>query len=141
MYDEPFECTPPEITEKAAEVTQNLLPHVSRERYEAAYEKFMEWRKEKRIATFSENILIVYFESLSKVYKSSTLWSQHSMLKSTINLKHNIDISKYSKLQAFLKRQSENYVPTKSKILTEEDFSKFLKSAPDNIYLLIKVKQ
>lgn len=141
MSENEFEFTPPEISEKAAEVSNNLLPATSRERYLDAYEKFQEWRRINKVSSLSENIFLVYFEEISKKYKSSTLWSIYSMLKSTVNLKHNVDMSKYLKLIAFLKRQAENYVPKKSSILTVENFNKFLTSAPDNIYLLIKVSE
>lgn len=137
-YNE-IEYTPPEILEKAAEVCNNLLPATSKERYIEAYEKFNEWRRTRKVNSLSEHILLVYFEEISKKYKSSTLWSRYSMLKNTINLKHNVDISKYPKLIAFLKRQAENYIPKKSSILTVDNFNTFLASAPDEIYLLIKV--
>ena len=55
-------------------------------------------------------------------------------------IKHNINITDYMKLQSFLKRKSEKYTPNESKILTEEDFSKCLNTAPDQQYLLIKVR-
>lgn len=141
MSENEIEFIPPEILEKAAEVSNNLLPATSKERYLEAYEKFENWRRIKNVTSLSENIFLVYFEEMSKKYKSSTLWSLYSMLKNTINLKHNVDMSKYPKLIAFLKRQAENYVPKKSSILTVENFNKFLTSAPDHIYLLIKVSE
>lgn len=138
--DSEFECTPPEIKEKATSVSLNLLPETSRYRYETTYQKFQEWKARNNVKSSSENVLLVYFEELSRKYKASTLWSIFSMLKATIKIKHNINITDYMKLQSFLKRKSEKYTPKKSKILTEEDFSKFLNTAPDQQYLLIKVR-
>ena len=47
-------------------------------------------------------------EELSRTRKPSTImWSIYSMLKSTINVKHGINISTYPRLQAFLKRKSD----------------------------------
>ncbi|CAH2209166.1 jg23352, partial [Pararge aegeria aegeria] len=42
------ESTPPEILKKADEVINNLVPQVSRPKYVAAYNKFMEWRRNKK---------------------------------------------------------------------------------------------
>lgn len=136
-----MENTPPEIVEIALNATLNLLPQKSREKYECAYQKFMEWRKNKKIPSFSENVILAYFEEQSKSYKASTLWSQYSMLRSTLSIKNNVDISKYVKLRAFLKRQNDNYKPKKSKTLTSEEIQKFLKEAPDYKYLLTKVNK
>ncbi|KAK4886064.1 hypothetical protein RN001_002335 [Aquatica leii] len=52
------------------------------------------------------------------------------MLKSTLNLKHNVDISKYCKLIAYLKKQNVGYQPKKSSIFTKENIENFLKNAP-----------
>lgn len=61
------------------------------------------------------------------------------MLKSTIQIKDNIDISQYKKLTALLKRQNDGYTPKKSKVLTMGDVMKFLKEASDDKFLLMKV--
>lgn len=134
-----FENTPPDIVQKASDVCNNLLPTTSREKYEIAYSNFMDWRMQAKVNSFSESTLLVYFEELSRKLKPSTLWSQYSMLKSTIIIKNCVDISKYVKLRAFLKRKSEKYVPKQSKTLTPEEIQQFLKDAPDEKYLLVKV--
>jgi hypothetical protein len=54
------ESTPPEVLEKAKEVVNNLLPQKSRPKYEAAYVKFMQWRSEKKIKSFSESTFLAY---------------------------------------------------------------------------------
>lgn len=61
------------------------------------------------------------------------------MIKSTILISENTDISQYKKLIAFLKRQNDKYEPKKSKVLTMENVTKFLKEAPDDTFLLMKV--
>lgn len=128
-----------EILKKATLISDELLPNKSKHRYEAAFEQFMRWRSANNVETFSENVFLVYFEELSKKYKCSTLWSTFSMLKAILNTKENINLGKYKKLQAFLKRKSENYLPKKSAILTEDDLSQFLQTAPDETFLLAKV--
>lgn len=130
---------PDDIIECAKEVSLTLLPPKSREIYESVYERFLEWCKEKAVHTYSEDVLMVYFSNLAKKMKPSTLWSQYSMLRSTLDLKKGVNISKYSKLRAFLKRQNEGYRPKKARVFTKEQVDGFLNTAPDNLYLLMKV--
>lgn len=94
----------------------------------------MNWCEEKKVENcLTEQVLLAYFENLSKKYKSSSLWAYYSMI-----MKKNLDISKYIQLIAFLKRKSDGYKPKKSKVLTRDDVTKFLHEADDE-YLLIKV--
>lgn len=62
-----------------------------------------------------------------------------AMLKSILNIKHNINIETYTKLIAFLKRTKDGYVPKKSKTLEIEEIEKFIKEAPNETYLMMKV--
>jgi hypothetical protein len=75
----------------------------------------METRK-KKIKSFSESVVLGYMSEQAKVQKSSTLWSRYSMLKASLVVNNNVDITKYCKLVAFLKRQSVGYKAKKSKI-------------------------
>lgn len=61
------------------------------------------------------------------------------MVKSTLQINENVDISTYKKLIAFLKRQNDYYEPKKSKVLTMENVLTFLNMAPDDTFLLVKV--
>lgn len=61
------------------------------------------------------------------------------MLKSTLLIKHNIQIKDYTKLIAFIKDKNATYEPKTSKIFTREEFLNFLASAPDDKYLMWKV--
>lgn len=134
------ECTPPEIV-KAAELTSlKLLPEKSRKRYERAYDQFLAWRRTKKIkSSFSENVLLTYIDELAKKVKPSTLWTQYSMLRTTIYVNHNVDISKYLKLRAILKRFSDGYKPKKAKVLTKQEINDFILRAPDEKFLFAKV--
>ena len=76
-------------------------------------------------------MLLTYFSNLSKEIKPSTLWSVYSMLKTIINMKHNINISTYPKLQAFLKRKLTGFKSKKSKVLNSTDIKKFIDEAPN----------
>lgn len=68
----------------------------------------MRWFNEKNIKSYWKNVLLVYFSNLSSTMKSSTLWPQYSMVKATLNLKNNVDIGKFSKLRAFLKKANDD---------------------------------
>ena len=136
---EDISSTPPEIMEIAKEVTLELLPQKSREVYECAYNRFIQWCTEMNVKTYTESVLLAYFANLSATMKSSTLWSMYSMLRSTLNLKNGFNISGYSKLKAYLKKQNVGYKPKKSRVLTKEQMDQFLNSAPDLQYLMIKV--
>jgi len=76
----PRPSTPLELVEAARSATKNLLPK-SRDKYMNIYEKFLEWRASRNTTSFSENVLMAYFDELSKSAKPSTLWSHYSMLK------------------------------------------------------------
>lgn len=132
--------TPPELEATAKNVILNLLPNKSKEKYEFAYKRFVDYCHEKNTTSRSENVMIAYFSDLSTKLKASTLWSNYSMLRATLSTKEDIDISKYSKLRAFLKRQGDNYKPKKSKVLSYEQIETFITQAPDHIYLMNKVR-
>lgn len=138
--DEEFYCTPEEVKNEAKMVTLNLLPNKSKQKYELQYSQFMEWCALKQIKRYSENVILTYLSELSKKYKASTLWSIHSMLKATLSVKHDVDIKTYTKVNAFLKKQSTGYVAKKSKTFDLQEIENFLVNAPDEIYLMAKVR-
>ncbi|KAJ8966437.1 hypothetical protein NQ317_014230 [Molorchus minor] len=114
-------CESEEIVEAANIAISNLLPTKSRSLYDIAYNRFKKWCAEKN--------------------KSSTLWAQYSMVKSCLIIYDNIDIiSKFPKLIAFLKRTGDGYQAKKSKILTKSEIDRFLSSADDKEFLMIKVR-
>lgn len=133
--------TPPELTEAVNTASLDLLPKKSKEKYNYSYNRFMEYRKNKNASSFSENVVMAYFLELGSKMKSSTLWSNYSMLKATFAIRHNVNISKYPKLRSLLKRQGEGYRPKKAKILTKEQINTFIQEASDNEYLMIKVSR
>lgn len=131
--------TPDNIKMLAETATNNLLPIKSRERYEIAYKKFMDWQQNNKVSTFTETVMLAYFQQLSETMKPSSLWAIYSMLRSTLNIKHNVNIENYPKLVALLKRKSDGFRSKKSKTLTSKNISDFLKNAPDSRYLFAKV--
>lgn len=138
MSDE-IDLTPPELREIANEIANKLIPQKSRSLYEREYVKLMKWSEENSVIRISENVLLAYFEHLNKTYKCSTLWKTYSMLRSMLNIRQSIDISKFARLQCLLKTFSKEYKPKKSKVLDFEQIDKFLKEALNDTYLDIKV--
>ncbi|CAG9766248.1 unnamed protein product [Ceutorhynchus assimilis] len=61
------------------------------------------------------------------------------MLKAVLSVKENIQIEKFPRVIAFLKRNSVGYEPKKSKVLSREEIDQFLATASDEAYLLTKV--
>jgi integrase len=59
------------------------------------------------------------------------------MLKGTINLHDGMDISKFNKLIAFLKKKNRGHYPKKSNVFSRQEMNKFLLEAP-NDYILMK---
>ncbi|KAJ3661734.1 hypothetical protein Zmor_006121 [Zophobas morio] len=135
----PTSCTPPEIRENARIAVQNLLPEKSKPVYEKQYQVFNKWCTENKIEIISENVMLAYFERMTKNKKSSTVWSSYSMLRTCLNIYRNLDISKFARLQALLKRHSDGYQPKKSKVLEAEDIHRFLSEADVQHYLAMKV--
>lgn len=133
-------CIPQHILATAKRVVNNALPEKSKDKYITTYENFLAWQKKQGTTSFDERVLIAYFEELSKKLKPSTLWSIHSMLKTTIDNNKGIDVTKYSQLQRFLKKQNVGFVAKKSKVFTTQEVEKFLHEAPDETYLATKVK-
>lgn len=107
-------CTSPEIRQAANDTIQNLLPEKSQNKYKTVYKNFQDWCSNKNIKSFTENVLLAYFSEFSTKYKPSSLWTFYSMLRSTLDLNNSINIDNYSKLRAFLKRQSEKHVAKKA---------------------------
>ena len=63
------------------------------------------------------------------------------MIQSVLKLNHDVDLEKYGKLRAFLKRKSEGFQAKKSKTLTPDEIKKFIDEAPNATYLLHKVNK
>ena len=130
----------PELLAAVLEAESSLLPTRSRTLYEKTYAEFEEWcRKNSVPGQYNSNVVLCYFAAIAKMGKIASLWPKFSMLKATINLKHNVDIGKYYKVVQFIKRQNEGYIPKKSNVLEKENVIAFLCTAPDHDFLSIKV--
>lgn len=123
----------------ANNATRNLLPQKSAKLYDKQYKRFMSWCEEHSVQNYTENVLLGYFSERATTYNSASLWSLYSMIKSTLVIRNNVDISKFPKLIAFIKSKNAGYKPKKSNIFTREEINKFLLEAPDHTYLMWKV--
>lgn len=123
---------------KVENVIKNL-PVKSKEKYEAVYQHFTAWQASKELNTWTENVLLSYFGELIGKVKPPTLWARYSMLKSTIKMNNNIDISCYTQLSGLLRKESKGYKSKKPKTLTSKEILDFLNNAPDHNYLATKV--
>lgn len=131
---------PEKIMESVAEATSELLPTKSKSKYMQEFQKFSNWCKEQNVdGSVTEDVLLAYFWEISKKYKGSTLWTIYSMLKATLIIEKNLNISKFGKLIAFIKRKAENQKPKKSKILNKQQIETFMLNAPNKSYLMTKV--
>lgn len=130
-----------DIDTAAAEAVKALLPAKSEKIYEKQYKHFLDWCQVKDVADVTqEKVLLAYFFHHAKNLKASTVWSHYSMIKSKLIVEKSLDIGKYSKLKAFLKRNGDGYRPKKSRILDMDHIQQFLQEAPNQEYLMIKVK-
>ncbi|KAJ3650060.1 hypothetical protein Zmor_021769 [Zophobas morio] len=95
-------CEIPEhILKKAQKANENVLPGTSRSIYEKEYKIFVNWKIENSVNIINETIMMAYFQELSEKYSSSSLWSKYSMVKATLGVNDNIDISNYHRLTSF----------------------------------------
>ncbi|KAJ8982373.1 hypothetical protein NQ317_006960 [Molorchus minor] len=86
------------------------------------------------------NLLPTKSRSLYDIaYNRFKKWCAEKNVQSCLIIYDNIDISKFPKLIAFLKRTGDGYQAKKSKILTKSEIDRFLSSADDKEFLTIKV--
>lgn len=130
---------PSDVKKRAENAVNNLMPSKSKPKYEAAYDKFIVWMKAKKVTNLCDSVLLAYFDELAETHAPTSLWATYSMLRSVIHVRHNVNIHDYATLIQFLKRKSDGYAPKKAEVLTGEDVVKFIREAPDEQYLAIKV--
>ncbi|KAJ8914693.1 hypothetical protein NQ315_017392 [Exocentrus adspersus] len=65
----------------------------------------------KRMVT--EDVLLAYMNQLSARFSPNSLWAKWSMLKSCLEIKESVQIRRFQKVIAFLKRKNERYIPRK----------------------------
>jgi site-specific recombinase XerD len=138
---EELSSTLTELRKTAKEAINNLPPRKTRSIYDKDFKKFQLWCDANNVQIITENIMLAYLQTLSKDKKASTLWSTYSKLKACLNVYKNVDISKFSRVHAYLKIFSQGYEPKKSKILEFDHIHRFIVEADDNVFLAIKVHE
>ena len=86
---------PDDVRDEATEAERDLLPEKSKPLYKKEYEKFCDWRRQRNARGVCEEIILAYIREKSVKLKSSTVWSHHSMLKSTLLLYEKVDIGRF----------------------------------------------
>ncbi|KAJ3654688.1 hypothetical protein Zmor_013861 [Zophobas morio] len=107
---------PESIAKDVEEATSSLLPKKSRDAYYKELNYFNNWKQENNVSGVSEDVVLGYFFNVSKRVAASSMWTKYSMLRATLKLHENADISQYSRLIAFLKNESKNHKPKKAKV-------------------------
>ncbi|KAJ8915477.1 hypothetical protein NQ315_003240 [Exocentrus adspersus] len=133
------DSVPDDVLLEANSALSKIIPEKSKLLYEKEYINFCEWRNKKQVRGVNDKIIMAYISEKSKRVKSSSLWSYYSQLKKMLSVKENVDISRFHQVTAFLKHKSTGYKPKKSRVFTREDLEKFLDTAPDINYLLLKI--
>ncbi|KAF2894221.1 hypothetical protein ILUMI_11946 [Ignelater luminosus] len=134
-YDTSDSDTPPEVVETTNGAISNLLPAKSKGQYEKAYTQFCEWCMMKNVVKVSESVLLAYLEEKSTKVKTYSM-DYIFYAESHPEYKGKLDIQRFLKLLPYLKSKSVGYRGKKSKVLTKEDITKFIKEADDERSLL-----
>lgn len=117
----------------------HVIPALSKLKYDKAYDDLQRWNKKNGETSISQTVLLKYFMQMAEKNKPNTLWAYYSMIKATLRSNDNIDITSWSKLLDFLKRNNRGYKPDKAKLFTEDEIEEFLNDAPDDKWLDVKV--
>ncbi|XP_063908425.1 uncharacterized protein LOC135126358 isoform X1 [Zophobas morio] len=127
------------VLSQAAKARECLVPVKSKAAYSKVYEDFQEWRRENSVNGVDENILLAFFEDLSHKYSPNTLWPKLSMLRSMLHLREKTDVKLFDEVEAFVKNKNKGYIPKKSEVLSRQQLKKFMREAPNDIFLMYKV--
>lgn len=117
----------------------DALPAASKQKYKKTYDDFLAWRTKNVVVEITEDVMIRYFSKFSETLAPTSLWAYHSMLKCTLKLNENFDISGYRRLTEFLKTKSIGYKPVQASVFSKEHIDKFIDTAPDKEWLDVKV--
>ncbi|XP_023310086.1 uncharacterized protein LOC108905534 isoform X2 [Anoplophora glabripennis] len=115
------------------------LPSKSKARYEKTYAMFKQWLDTRNLAITEQSLLQFFIERSKNLNSPSSLWVEYSILKTTININDNMNIGQFHKLAHFLKKKSIGYKVKQAKVFTRDEMFKFLREAPDDTYLMMKV--
>lgn len=131
---------PLELMENAKLASMDMLPQKSKEHYCKIYKNFKDWQNSHGVKKITSNLILAYLHELEKKnMKPTSLWAYHSIIKATLRLYENVDISEFYQVKAFLKKKSSGYRCVKAEVFTEEQIRKFINEAADGQWLDVKV--
>jgi hypothetical protein len=81
----------PDVLEEARAAKYQMVPTKSKLRYQKELEIFTQWQTEKRIKGKDENVMMAYFKSV----EAASARSRYSMLKNSLFVFQNVDISRF----------------------------------------------
>lgn len=139
MSDSESENIPDEIRNLANVALEETFPEKSKAIYERTYEALQTWVTENKTKIINEILLLAYLKTLSSQYAPNTLWTKYSMIRTMVYNEKNLEIDKYEKLKAFIKRKNTGYVTMQAETFDTVDVNQFLSNAPDNDYLTAEV--
>lgn len=127
------EMTPPDVKEEAVKARGNLIPRKTQERYLRAYQTFSTWMEEKNTKKIGESTLLAYFNEGLRSKAPTTMWSEYSLLKKTIYINDNIDISQFKSISELLKQHSRTHSKKKAKTFSTNEIDRYLEDAPNTL--------
>ena len=123
----------PTLNNLVTKLHDNLLPTVSKTKYNNAWQKFQEWMKDNDESVVDEKVLLAYVMAMhDSGYAPTTLLSIVSMLKKkAVSLNHIIPSHVWQKFKSFVDQKSKNYKPTQSESFSGNEIDCFIPS-PNN---------
>ncbi|KAJ8912681.1 hypothetical protein NQ315_011041 [Exocentrus adspersus] len=106
-------------------VASSLLPEKSSSRYEREYRDFKKLAAKEWCKWGNRRCSFGLHESIIGRFSPNSLWAKWSMLKSCLEIKESVQIRRFQKVIAFLKRKNERYIPRKAKVLSKEQVERF----------------
>ncbi|KAJ3666553.1 hypothetical protein Zmor_001991 [Zophobas morio] len=111
-------------TERARIENPVLIPEKPKIKYKKAYEAFNNWQRENDVLLINQNVLLGYFQVLSKNHGPSSLCVYYSIWRSMFNINENIGMKEFYRSPAFIKRQNVGKKVKKAKVLSNNNIQK-----------------
>lgn len=109
-----------------------IIPPNSAPVYRKTYDEYLDWKsgKKKKVTSDCEDVLLSHFKYLASKFKPPTLWVRYSHLNASIFLNTGVSIAEYKNLKQFIKRKNEGYEPNKAQILSRDQITRYVTTAP-----------
>lgn len=118
---------------------ENDVSNKTNEAYLRTYNNLEIWKKSNNMTGWSEDVLLMYFEDVKKLYSPITMNAIFTRLQLMMKKYHKINIDCYDKVMKFLKQNEQGYKAKKTSFFKANEIQKFIETAPDYIYLPQKV--